>query len=329
MCLLGLYYLATTTYFESLSSFGNGWYFLKRQVLWISLAIILYLILKKVKLHFWYKYSSVLYIFSTISLIAVLIPGIGHRAYGAQRWINIAGLTIQPVEFYKLASILYFSKLFSIHKNIGLRQLGLALGLPLSFIFFQPNLSSTCLCAGVILALYYLSNQNLKKLILALALLIPLVFIVILTSTYRRDRLLSMFQNNSYHSQQMQKAVSAGGLFGVGLGNSQQKYKFIPQLAKDSIAAIISEELGLLGLFIICLSYLVLTLNIIRISTQSLEPFRTYVAYGLCLWILLQTFVNLSSVVGLIPLTGVPLPFISYGGSSLIVLFLPLAILGL
>lgn len=330
LSLFGLYYITTTTFFESQSTYGDGWYYPRRQANWFIVSILVYFVVKNFSdLQIWRKYSVFIYLASCLSLVLVLLPGIGHKAYGAQRWINIAGFTFQPVEFYKLAAILYFSNIFTKNNSIGIRQILITLGVPVFLIILQPNMSSACICVSIVLLLYLITNQSIKKLTAIFTFLIPLAFLLIVSSEYRKQRLVSLLKGgDSYHSQQVQKAVSSGGLFGVGLGNSEQKYKFVPQLAKDSIAATITEELGLFGLISVLVTYAYLCFCITK-SCKDDEVYKITVACGYCFWVLIQVFVNIASLVGIIPLTGVTLPFISYGGSSLLLLFIPLAILRL
>ena len=273
------------------------------------------------KTSFIEKYANIFFILSLVSLTLVLVPGIGNNAFGAQRWINIAGFSLQPLEFTKLACIIYFAKVFSKYKNINVVQICLSLGIPVLLLILQPNMSGASLITAIVLFMYYLSGQPIKQLFYFLSITLCLGLLLIVISPYRRERLLSLGSASSYHSKQIQMAIGSGGIFGIGLGNSQQKYKFIPQLSKDSIGATIAEETGLVGILALCLAYIFLTKTIFEKSKKEHE-FSNLVNIGVGFWISIQAIVNLSSLTGIIPLTGVTLPFISYGGSSLISLFI-------
>jgi cell division protein FtsW len=325
---IGLIFISISSLGEANSTLGDKYFFIKKQIFWLGLGIVCYYITLKLKIETVKKFAFIFYGISILGLILVLIPGLGNQSLGARRWLNLGFTSIQPSEILKLSSIIYFSYLFSKPEKRQIKNLIFYLGIPFLFIIIEPNLSTAILVSAIVGSIYYLSGGNIMPLLgivsVILLLSIPLIFL----SPYRSARFKTFIEpqqnqdTSSYHSNQIILAISSGGLFGKGFANSDQKYKFLPKISTDSILAVIGEELGFVGLFAILLIYLSLINYLLKFSQTIEDPFQKLLVAGTACWIAYQSLINISAIAALIPLTGVPLPFISYGGSSLITLFI-------
>lgn len=305
--------------------FGDKYYFLKEQIKWVILGLTAMTLTSFINYKILYKLSPVLMIGAIISLLLVFIPGLGVKAYGASRWINLGFTTVQPSEFAKLAVIIYLSAWFANKEKGRLLAFLMLLGIIVGLILLQPDMGTALIMAGTAVVLYFLSEAPLWHFI-ALGPLVALgAGALAIFSPYRLKRLTSFLDNGtdplgaSYHIRQALIAIGSGGLFGLGLGNSRQKYSYLPEATTDSIFAIISEELGFIGAVFIIAVFVFFIISGIKVATNCKEPFGRLLAAGIVSWLTIQTLVNLGAMAALIPLTGVPLPFISYGGSALVV----------
>jgi cell division protein FtsW len=323
---ISLIFISISSLSEAVSTIGDKYFFIKRQLAWITFSIIAFFIFSKIKIDTIKKQSFTFYLFSLFLLILVLVPEIGNEVLGARRWLNLGFISIQPSELLKFTSIIFFSYLFAEEKNKNLKKLLTYLVPSLILIIAQPNLSTAILIALIVISIYYLSGSKLTELIGLSTFSILIFFILIVISPYRSARLQTLIKpqedisKTSYHSYQVTLAISSGGIWGKGFANSDQKYKFLPKISTDSILAVIGEETGLIGISLIVLVYIYLIAYLFKISLKIPNNFESLIISGTACWIAYQTIINMSAIVSLIPLTGVPLPFISYGGSSLITL---------
>lgn len=323
---IGLIFIALASPSEASNQFDDQFFFIKRQILWVALGVILYFIISRLKLSLIKKLIPAFYWFSVAFLLLVLLPPLSQKVLGARRWLEIGSLTIQPAEIFKLSSILFFARLLSRPHPHPLTSLLLYLLPPLLLIILQPNLSTAIIIALVIISLYYLSGAPIIPLFLISLFTATLSLLLIFTSSYRLDRLQALIHPTtlapalSYHSRQIILALASGGAFGKGLANSEQKFRFLPKIPTDSILAIIGEETGFLGILLIICLYPYLVARIFKLATRLQDNFETLLVVGIGCWLGYQSLVNISSLATLIPLTGVPLPLISYGGSSVITL---------
>jgi len=325
LTIIGLIYLSASLP-EAKSTLNDQFYFLKRQFLWVALSLVAYFTATKIKLSVISQLSPYLYLISIVLLALIFLPSIGHSSLGAKRWLNLWGLTLQPSEIVKLTAIIFFSKIFSENKQTPIKALLLYLIPPLILIILEPNLSTTVIIFATIVSLFYLSNGN--TLHLTTLLLFTTVAIILLTisSPYRNKRLQTLLQINSstttesYHQKQITLTLGSGGLLGKGLGQSDQKFQFLPKIATDSIFAVIGEELGFVGTVTIIGLYITLITHLLRLSKKLNNQYASLLTAGVACWLGYQTIIHLAAVTSLIPLTGVPLPFISYGGSALLCL---------
>jgi cell division protein FtsW len=329
---IGLIFISISSLSEANSTIGDKFFFIKKQLFWLILGIISFYITSKIKIETIKKYSFVFYFISIVLLILVLIPGFGNEILGAKRWLNLGFTSIQPSEILKLTSVIYFAYLFSKEEKRHIKNLIFYLGIPFVLIIIEPNLSTAILVSAIVGSIYYLSGGDVLPLFgivsLILILSVPLIFL----SPYRSARLKTFLEpqqnqeGSSYHSNQILLTLSSGGLFGKGFANSDQKYKFLPKISTDSILAVIGEEIGFIGLFVVLLIYLSLINYLLKFSQTIENQFQSLLVSGTACWIAYQSLINISAIAALIPLTGVPLPFISYGGSSLLTLFIAIGL---
>lgn len=326
ICLLGLFFVFEASTAESFRMIGNPYHFLRQQSLWMFLGLGAGLLGWLWPVDFYRRSGIVLYGVAIFCLIAVFLPGIGLELNGAHRWLNLGGLAFQPAEITKFALIVFFASWFTKHQRLG--AFLLFLGLPLGLILLQPDLGSLLVVLGIILGMYILANGNLLKLLpVGLMGILSLVLIIVL-SPYRLARLTTYLNPESdplgrgFHVRQVTLGLGNGGIFGQGIGNSTQKYLYIPEASSDSIFAIVGEEVGFVGASLILTMFMALIWLIFKLVTRAAAgSFERLVGMGIFLWVSSQIILNLAAVVALVPLTGVPLPFFSYGGSSLLMLF--------
>ena len=324
---IGLTFISISSLTEANNTIGDKYFYLKKQIFWILISFTSFYIVSKINLKIVKKFSFLLYLFSIICLILVLIPGLSNQALGASRWLNLGLFSFQPSELLKLTSVIYFASLFSVEKKRNFINLVIYLTIPFILIILEPNLSTAILVSAIIISMFYLSGGKIMPLFLLCLALIGLSVGLIYSSPYRRARLDTLLnptdstQSTSYHSNQVILSLSSGGIFGKGFANSDQKYRFLPKISTDSILAIIGEETGFIGVSLILIIYMSLIIYLIKLASSiSNDPFSALLISGATCWITYQSLINIAAIANIIPLTGVPLPFISYGGSSLLTL---------
>ena len=332
LVLFGLLMIYNASPVTSERDFGDPTRLARLQIIWAvggaAVAFLVYLFPYKI----WEKLAPVIMLGSIVLLIAVFVPGIGLNIYGAQRWIGVGQLfSIQPSEFAKLGYIIYLSAFLS--KKVKFWPFVILTGFLLGVLILQRDLGTAIIISLTGLLVYFLSGAPLAHFFLLITAGLLSILGFIFSSGYRRERFLTFLnpgsdpQGAAYHINQILIALGSGGWFGVGLGQSRQKYGYIPEITTDSIFAVIGNELGFFGsLIFICLLFLVV-FRAFKIASHLPDRFGQLLASGIGIWIGLQVFINLSGMLAMLPLTGVPLPFISYGGSSLISIFLAVAVL--
>ncbi len=328
---LGLVAIADSSAPQALANFNDKYFFFKSQAKGAVLGVLVFLIFSRIKVSFWEKISTPFFFFSVFLLILVLIPSFSYAALGARRWISIGPVNFQPSEIIKFALALYFAKLAKSEK--GPLSYFIPLLVVLALIMLQPDLGTALSVSVIGLSQIFVSGISLLKFFAAGAVGLIGVAGLILFSPYRRDRLMTFLEATSdplgkgYHIRQVLLALGSGGFFGVGIGASRQKYLFLPEASTDSIFAIIAEEIGLFGSMIIIGLFAYFIYQGFRIAKNAPDKFSQVLAIGLTSWIGGQVFLNIGSMVALVPLTGVPLPFFSYGSTSLVMVLVASGIL--
>lgn len=285
----------------------------------------------KIPYKFWRNYAGIILIGTIFLTACVYIPGLGFTHGGARRWVSIGGFSFQPVEFLKIGFIMYLSAWLSWAKNkvenplYGILPLIILLGIVTSVLIFQPDTKSLILMCGTGFAMLFLSGAPWKH-ILGLAGGSIIIFILLAFNTpYLRQRVVTFLNpasdptGSSYQLQQSLIALGTGQVFGRGFGQSIQKFSYLPEPQGDSIFAVIGEEFGFVGTTVIILIYILFAMRGLWIARRAPDLFSGLLAAGLVIIITFQSFMNIASITGLFPLTGVPLVFISQGGTSLLI----------
>jgi cell division protein FtsW len=277
------------------------------------------------------KWMKLVLFVSAGLMVAVLIPGVGVSVNGSSRWLGWGPLRMQPSEFVKLAVILYAAD--TLTRRVGqirdwkavLRPIAIVFGVFAVMLMRQPNLGTTIILATIVLVMLFVGGVPGKPLALFSGLLVSLAACFAVFEPYRMRRLMSFRDPwadplyTGYQSLQSQVGFANGGVLGTGLGQGRAKWGFLPEAHTDFIYAIIGEEIGLVGSVLVIGVFLAFALLGIRIALHARDRFGMLLATGITTWILIQAFINVGACVGVLPITGVPLPFVSAGGSSLVV----------
>jgi cell division protein FtsW len=332
LTIIGVVFVFESSTAESFATFGNQYHYLSQHFIGLGFGIIAFLIGFFIPSKLWIKASPIIYFFGILLLILIFIPGVGLSLNGAKRWISVAGLRFQSIEFFKFALIVFYSSWLSKHQKFG--PFLFLTSIPAVLVLLQPDLGSLLLLIAIACGLFFTAGGDIKKLLGIAAIGIPFVIIAIISSPYRMQRLTTFLDPESdplgasFHIRQITLALGRGGLLGQGIGESQQKFSYIPEVSTDSIFAIIAEEIGFVGsVFIILLYGLYFYHGYQSVAKSNKDKSIQLLGIGIIIWIGLQVILNLSAVVGLIPLTGMPLPFISFGRSSLVMVLFATGIL--
>ncbi|PJE57673.1 MAG: putative lipid II flippase FtsW [Candidatus Portnoybacteria bacterium CG10_big_fil_rev_8_21_14_0_10_38_18] len=305
---------------------GNPYYYLFHQLLYgVIPGLILFFVCQKINYKFWKKISLILFFACLVLMILVFVPGLGYGRGEAQRWLIVGPLSLQPSEFLKLGFIIYLAAFFSKTQKINtLIPFLVILILAGGLVALQSDAGTLGLIAIIAFIIYFLSGAKTYQWITVIVCYILGFFILIKFFPYRMARFITFLnpsvdpQGISYQINQALLGIGSGGLFGLGLGHSQQKYNYLPEVMGDSIFAILAEEIGFFGSLIFISLVLILTFKGLRIAKKSSDNFAKLLAVGITSWLVIQTLINIAVISGLMPLTGIPLPFVSYGGSALI-----------
>jgi cell division protein FtsW len=325
LTLFGLFMLYDASSVVAFRDFGDKYHYVKDQFFWIILGFGSLGFFTFFDYHRLYNLALPILILGILLLIMVFVPGLGVSLLGARRWVNFRIFLLQPSEFVKLGLAIYLAAWFSNKEKGRFTAFLLLLGLVVALIMLEPDMGTAAIVLAEAIVVYFLSGAN----FLYFALLAPVValvgFIFIKLEPYRAARLNTFLnpnqslQSSSYHVRQILIALGSGGLMGVGLGNSLQKYAYLPENTTDSIFAIIAEELGFIGASVIVIIFMVVVWRGFYIALSAKDNFGKLLSGGLATFLGMQVLINLSAQTALLPLTGIPLPFISYGGSALII----------
>lgn len=311
--------------FISFRDFGDKYHYIKSQFIWMALGYLVLLFFAHFDYHKFYNISIPLLVVAIILLGMVLVPGFGTSVLGARRWISFGAFVIQPAEFVKLTLAIYLSAWFAKKERRRFMAFLLLLGVVMALVMIEPDMGTAGIILAESLVIYFLSGGSMAQFFVILPVVGLLGFILIKLEPYRAARLSTFLNPNqsletsSYHVRQILIALGMGGITGVGIGNSLQKYAYLPENTTDSIFAIVAEEIGFIGATILIFIFMFLVWRGFYIALKARDNFGKLLAGGIIAFIGVQVIVNLGAQTALLPLTGVPLPFISYGGSSLIV----------
>ncbi len=311
--------------------FGTDFYFLKKQAIF-AMAGFIALVFGR---HFPYRHLRPLaypfLIIAIIMLVAIFIPGIGYSAGGSARWLRFGGFTVQPSEFARLAMIVYLA--YSLDKKngelknfyVGFLPHIFVLGILTALIAMQPDFGSVVILGAITWLMLFVAGVRLLHLIPSLLLLVPIAYIYMISAEYRARRLMSFWNpwqysaNEGYQIIHSLMAFGTGGIWGTGIGQSYQKLHYLPEPHTDFIFSVIGEEVGLLGVTIILSLYVIILWRGVIIAKNAEDLFGTFLATGITSAIAIQVCTNMGVALGLLPTKGLTLPFLSYGGTSLLV----------
>ena len=328
LCLFGLVMIYSASSYSSESQFGDDFHFVKKQIFGILLGVVFFIIASRFDYHKFYKLRYYILGLSAILLVLVFVPGIGISANGARRWIGFGGFNLQSSEVAKFGFVIfascYLSKNYKKTKTFkGVLPVLLAGGLICLLVILEPNMSVTMCIGMVMVIMLFIGGMSLKHFLILAIPAFALVVLLIVIEPYRLDRLMAFInpwanpKEEGYQLIQSLYSLGAGGLFGVGLFNSRQKYLFLPFAESDFIFAIICEELGFIGAILVIMVYVAIIAIGIKIALNAGDRLGTYIASGITAVIAVQLLINIAVVTGSIPPTGIPMPFISAGGTSL------------
>lgn len=316
-----------------MSALGNvsEGYYISKQLIAIALGTIAFILLSRIPYQFLRKIILPMAVFSLVAALAVQV--IGEEVNGAHRWIQIGGISFQPAELVKFSLLIWLADLLARNRSAGklsdfnstLKPMLIVFG-TIAFVIgvLQSDFGSTTVMVGMMAAMMFISGvpfANIAKIGLIVAVVMA---ILILPSGYRRGRVATFLnptadcQNAGYQSCQALIAVGSGGLFGLGLARSVQAYGYLPEAANDSIFAIVAEKFGFLGVSVILAMFATFFVRLTRIIEKAPDDFSKLLVTGILAWFSIQAFINIGAMLGLIPLKGITLPFISYGGTSLL-----------
>lgn len=337
VCIFGLLMVYSSSAVVSFEQYGINNFYFKKQLVSFIIGMVMLGITSFIDYRFWKKNAVLFLGITVILLIAVFL--LGKTTLGAQRWLNIAGISVQPSEIAKLTFIIYLAAwLEKRNENIkdfkyGFLPFAVILGAIGFLIIKQPDMGTMSVIVATAVVMFFISGASLVHLGVGFAFLIGLFLLLIKSAPYRMQRFL-VFLNPSneklgagYHINQALLAIGSGGWFGLGFGQSKQKYLYLPEPQTDSIFAIITEELGFLRAILVFVVFVLIALRGFKIAKNAPDMFAMLLASGITVWIVVQFFINIGAMIGLMPLTGIPLPFVSYGGSSLIILLTAVGIL--
>ena len=325
LVVMGILALATASTPLSLKLTGDSNYYLFHQILWgllpgLALAFVAF----KVPLHGIKKISFFIFLGAYILMLLVFVPGLSTSQLGATRWLNLGFASIQPSEILKLAVIIYLASILNSEKARNkFTTFAILLILVCAALYLQKDMGTLIVLFSTMMIMFFCSKTPIKQ-TLAIGLSAVVGFVGLIASEpYRLERVTSFLRPEadtlgaSYHINQALISVGSGGITGSGLGLSVQKFGFVPQSISDSIFAIFAEETGFIGCFVLIALFFAFFLSSFSVGKRLNDEYLRLMAIGIGSWFVIQAMVNIGAMIGVVPLTGIPLPFISYGGSHL------------
>ena len=337
---VGLLIVYSSSFALGLLAFNDANYFVIRQAIWAVLGLALLLALMRVEYRWLRSISPLLMIVAIVSLVAVLVPGLGVERGGAQRWLAIGPLpAVQPSEFAKLALLIYVAAWLS-GKDTVVRSFALGfapfvfmVGIVAGLILLEPDTGTAAVLIMTTVTLFFIAGASLSHLLALMGIGGVAASFLVLTSGYRFDRILAFLNPEDdpggigFHTLQLLIGLGSGGIEGLGLGASRQKFFYIPGSHTDGVFAVVGEEMGFIGAMGIIILFGVLVFRGFRIVLHAQDDFGYLLAAGIVCWIAFQALINVGGITRAIPMTGIPMPFLSYGGSALASLLAGIGIL--
>ncbi|MDP2648138.1 MAG: putative lipid II flippase FtsW [Candidatus Yanofskybacteria bacterium] len=339
LVVFGLVILSSAGIVEGQKKFGDPYYYLKHQLLFgVIPGFILFFFLSRISYTYWRRLALPILFFALLLMILVFVPQFGITLKNVRSWLHVGSYTFQPAEALKLGLVIYFAAWFSSRNDrvkdwaYGIVPFFAVMGFVGLLLMLQPDLGTLVIVIAIALGVYFVAGIQLKDfLIISIVGAVALAGLIV-AEPYRLDRIKSLFDPSndprgiSYQVNQSMIAIGSGGLLGVGYGQGTQKLGFLPETIGDSIFAVIGEELGLVGTVGTIGLLIALCLTLARIANATTDRFGQLYVVGIMTWVMSQAFVNMAAITGIGPLTGIPLPFISYGGTALAMLLASMGI---
>jgi len=331
---IGVIMVASSSISVADRNFSNPFYYLQRQLVFVAIGLVAAISVFKIRLVQWEKSGMALLIFALFLLVLVLVPGIGKTVNGSTRWLPLGVFSLQVSELVKLFLVIYVAGYLVRHGDAvrnsltGFLKPMLMVGLAGLLLLLEPDFGATVVIMGTVLAMTFLAGARFMQFISFVSIFVSAAILLIVTSPYRMQRLTSFANpwadpfDSGFQLTQSLIAVGTGGWFGTGLGGSVQKLFYLPESHTDFLFAVLSEELGFVGVTVVILLYVLLFYRALKIASQAEKSgnyFAAYLAYGIGIWLSMQAIINMGVNIGLLPTKGLTLPLMSYGGSSLVV----------
>jgi len=326
----GIVMVYSTSSFVALTKYGDEYFFVKKQLAYCLLGLMCFFAAAKFPYEHYRKLVYPILLLAIVLLALIFVPGIGHEVGGARRWIKIAGFTFQPSEFAKIAVIIFLAYSLEAKKDklhdfaTGFLPNIIIPGVIVTMVLCEPDFGTAVTIVAIILIMTFTAGVKLQHIGVLTLLTVPILAMVVLNFSYMMKRIRIFLDpwndptGDGFQMVQSFLAFGSGGFGGVGLGEGKQKLYYLPEAHTDFIFSVIGEEFGLIGVTVIIALYVCLLIGGTRIGFNSRDKFGTYLALGLTFMIVLQAGVNMAVVLGIFPPKGLPLPFISYGGTSLV-----------
>ena len=342
LSIIGLFLIYSSKHARLVATGGDPMYFVKKQITAMVLGLILLMLVALVDYRFFKVYGGFVYAAALTMLVLVRIPGVGTTTLGAQRWFQFAGFQFTPSEFTKIALCIMLAAILSELRNPEptLRdtlRVCLVAAVPMGLVFIQPDIGTTIVLVALTVGILVVAGskgRHLAAIAMAAIVLIALAFQLGIVKDYQLARITGFLDpgNSSltynYNKDQAEIAVGSGGLFGSGyLNGTQTNLEFVPEQYTDFIFTVAGEEFGFVGAMVLLLLYAVLIWRAMRVSYLAKDPFGRYVSAGIATMFSIQMFVNIGMVIGIMPITGIPLPFVSYGGTATMANFVAVGLL--
>jgi cell division protein FtsW len=339
LCVIGLVMVLSASAYTSEQYYGSVWTIFERQALWMALGVVALVATARMPYQLWRRFRLVLLLGTLGLLVAVLVPGLGVTAGGSSRWIGVGLLRIQPSEAMKLAMAVFVADLLTRRadrtQEFGavLLPLMVVLGTASILVLEQPDMGTALVLVCITFCLLYAGGVGLRPVLKTVGVTAVVGLVAVLAQPYRRDRLLSFVnpfahaKGSGYQVVQSLVGLGSGHLYGLGLGGGHEKWGLLPNAQTDFIFSVVGEETGLVGTLVVLALFLALAWLGLRAAQRSPDRFGGLLAVAATAWITSQAVINIGAVCGVLPVTGIPLPFISFGGSSLVITMAAVGIL--
>ncbi len=339
LVVMGVVMVYSTSYMVAMNRFGDEFFFMKKHLVYAGVGLVLFLAASRIPYPLYRKLVYPLLLLAAGLLLLIYVPGIGFKAGGARRWIHLGPLAFQPSEPAKLAVVVFLA--YSLSKRterikdfyFGFLPNIIIPGAVILLVLMEPDLGTSLTLSAIVFTMCFLGGVRLRYLLGLLVPALPLVYLVITRYAYMGKRIMVFLdpwkdaRGAGFQMVQSFLAFGSGGVTGVGLGEGMQKLFFLPEAHTDFILSVIGEELGLVGVGLVIAFYIVFLVSGIKIALKAKDLFGAYLAMGLTIMVALQAVVNMGVVLGLLPPKGLTLPFISYGGTSLVINMIAVGIL--